>query len=233
VGRKEEGGGGRKGEKGDRGKGAAPREKAGAGKEVDAGGVSGGGASGMSSLDTLASVASRVTLSSYHALVRASLRRALERGTWRSYACWMCAGAVIDKKGLNRFCPALRPAAVRATVLATRRELAAGVESSEGSKNPVLVAPPLFGSEAALRDHLAHGHGIELDYKSNAGIQKCLQRLPKEVLPAEPSEQMLDALLGVRGVGIRGEGAPILWQHARHVLSLPVFDQAFFRPSAR
>ena len=171
-------------------------------------GAGNGAGSGCS--NELASVISRVTLSSYHALVRASLRRALERGTWRSYACWACAG--VDEKGRLRsedaVCPALRRDAAQALKAlndAAGRERAAGrasrAELRAAIEGVVLVAPPLFGSEEALREHLSSAHDLPLDYESVKGLTgRLLRRCPKEALPAEPSQQMLDALLGVSGV---------------------------------
>ena len=211
AGRREEGGGGgRQGEKGERGKG---NEKAGgACKEADGGGAGSGSAIILGSLDTLASVASRVTLSSYHALVRASLRRALECGTWRSYACWQCAG--VSELGRPHSvaqvgCPALRPAAgkaLEALDVAARRDKSIGSPDTAAGGGAVVVAPPLFGSEVALLEHLSHAHDLTLGGMRVGGVTDRLRRCPQEALPAEPSEQMLDALLGVRGMGMVGRG---------------------------
>ena len=71
--------------------------------------------------------------------------------------------------------------------------------SYEPLRTAVIVAPPLFGSEAALADHLARDHGLSLDYRSNKEVAACLRRVPAQLRPAEPSRQMPDALLGVRG----------------------------------
>ena len=235
----EGGGGGRKAEKGDRVKGTGPREKAGGGKVADtAGGAGSDSAIILGSLDTLASVASRVTLSSYHALVRASLRRELECGTWRSYACWQCAG--VSELGRPRYtydvCPVLRPAAtqvleslqpleamkiddvmqaLKARVRdnsqkreETRLKLRETVEGmkrrEEAAQRVVVVAPPLFGSEAALKEHLACAHNLQVG--STGDVLDCLRRCPAEVQPARPSERLLGVLLGVRSVAMRGGG---------------------------
>ena len=206
------GGGGRKAEKGDRVKGTGPREKAGGGKAADvAGGAGSGSAIILGSLDTLASVASRVTLSSYHALVRASLRRALECGTWRSYACWQCAG--VDALGrphnVDQVCIVLQPAAARAlqelSAAARHDKSIRGSDTAAGG-DAVVVAPPLFGSEAALMHHLSSEHELTLGGMRVGDITDRLRRCPQEVLPAKPSQQMLDALLGVRGMGMMGRG---------------------------
>ena len=204
-----EGAGGRKGGRGDRDRGASSRESAAAAASTTAGS------------NDFATVASRVTLSSYHALVRASLRRALERGTWRSHACWLCAG--VDGRGRPRsagdICPALRPAAAKALealAAAERREAATGrvdwAEFKAERERVVVVAPPLFGSEAALREHLSHVHGLPLDHTHHMVIGRLLRRCPKEALPAEPSAQMLDALLGVSvATGGGGGCAGLQW----------------------
>ena len=80
-------------------KGGGPREKAGS---ADYGGAPPA---------SLAATASRVTLSSYHAMLRASLRRALERGTWRAHACWACAGVGEREqlRSMGAVCPAMQP----------------------------------------------------------------------------------------------------------------------------
>ena len=203
-----DGGGGRKGgEKGDRLKGGGEK----AAKEADGGG---GGSLGI--LDTLASVAARVTLSSYHALLRASLRRALERGTWRAHACWACAGVSEGGRPCSVeqvACPALRPAAGRALealdAAAKREKSIGGTDSAAGGGDAVVSAPPLFGSEAALAEHLAQSHGLTLDLEDPptcSDVVGFLRRCPAQLLPAEPSAQMLDALLGVRGRGRPGRG---------------------------
>ena len=222
-GRREEGAGGRgrKGDKGgERGKGAAPRDKEAPAALV---GSSGGGVGGVGSaggLGTFASVASRVTLSSYHALLRASLRRALELGTWRSHACWQCAGVSAHGRphALFTVCPDLQPAAAKALdalSAAQKRGVASGVagwaEWKEASEGVVVAAPPLFGSEAALREHLSHAHFLprldgmrDDDWGGIGGLGDLLRRCPKEALPAEPSQQLLDALLGVSGAAATG-----------------------------
>ena len=163
----------------------------------------------------LDATAARLTLSSYHALVRASLRRALERGTWRAHACWECVVATEHVFRQGNVCPIMRPAVCKAALALATAAAPRGAASTSAKMaaffeagGVVFAAPPLFGSEVALADHLARDHGLSLDYRSNKEVTACLHRLPAQLRLAEPSVQMLDALLGVRG-GKGERGCPL------------------------
>ena len=275
------------------GGGGGGRRKGGSssGSKAQGGGGDGGGGGGDP-----ASVSAAITLSSYHALLRASLRCALERGTWRSHACWLCAGlsatlpeasddddgpslpgtgraeATSAKTGKGKAAaaaaggtasggggcgqsspgaevkdwagaaasdraavamarseiggggslfdvhavhPLLRPTAAAAVskfqksleaAAAVGRGRARGAGGGGGEPPPppppppIFVAPPLFGSEAALADHFRRAHGLEADLDlSSLGTSPQRWKWISDSMPYVASPHVLGDLLEVRG----------------------------------
>ena len=131
-------------------KGGGPREKAGS---ADYGGAPPA---------SLAATASRVTLSSYHAMLRAFAAP-------RAGARHVARPRLLDVRGCGRARAAAQPGR-----RVPRDAAPSPSRSYEPLRTAVIVAPPLFGSEAALADHLARDHGLSLDYRSNK--EACLRR---------------------------------------------------------